>query len=126
MAKRLGAKIIHVSPGYLSTAQARAREYSREVGARLAPFGIDTPAAIEAIGAAARSIGIHPNEVWCAAVSGVLARGLAKAWPKANRHVVQVGRTQKLGSIARAEKPQVGCFSGTLRGRRCFETRVAA
>jgi hypothetical protein len=30
--------------------------------------------------------------VWCAAGSGVLARGLAQAWPNASRHVVQVGR----------------------------------
>lgn len=48
MAKRLGATIMQVSPGYLSTVQARAREYSRQVGARLAPFGIDVPEAIEA------------------------------------------------------------------------------
>ena len=36
--------------------------------------------------------GLEPEEVWCAAGSGVLARGLALAWPKARRHVVQVGR----------------------------------
>jgi hypothetical protein len=93
MAKRLGAKIVQVSPGYLSAVQARAREYSREVGARLAPFGVDTPEAIESIAAAARSISVQPDEVWCASGSGVLARGLARAWPKAKRHVVQVGRT---------------------------------
>lgn len=34
----------------------------------------------------------EPEEVWCAAGSGVLARGLAAAWPKARRHVVQIGR----------------------------------
>lgn len=93
MAKRLGAKIMQVSPGYLSTVQARAREYSRQVGARLAPFGVDMPEAIAAIAAAARSVGIEPDEVWCASGSGVLARGLATAWPSARRHVVQVGRT---------------------------------
>ena len=92
MAKRLGAKIMQVSPGYLSTVQARARDYCRQVGARLAPFGVDTPEAIAAIAAAARSIGIEPDEVWCASGSGVLARGLATAWPNARRHVVQVGR----------------------------------
>jgi hypothetical protein len=47
---------------------ARAREYSREVGASLAPFGVDMPEAIEAIAAAARSIGIQPDEVWCTLV----------------------------------------------------------
>ena len=35
MAKRLGAKIMPVSPGYLSTVQARARDYSRQESARL-------------------------------------------------------------------------------------------
>jgi threonine dehydratase len=79
MAKRLGAKVMQVSPGYLSTVQARAREYSRQAGARLAPFGVDMPEAIDAIAGAARSIEIEPDEVWCASGSGVLARGLAYA-----------------------------------------------
>ena len=48
------------------------------------------------IAGAARSTGLQPDEVWCAAGSGVLARALTSAWPKARRHVVQVGRT--LGS----------------------------
>lgn len=102
MAKRLGAKIMQVSPGYLSTVQARAREYSRKAGARLAPFGVDMPEAIKAIATAARSIGIDPDEVWCASGSGVLARGLAAAWPNARRHVVQVGRTLSSNEVAGA------------------------
>jgi hypothetical protein len=92
MAKRLGAQIVQVSPGYLNVVQARAREYSHQTGALLAPFGFDIPEAIQAIAQAARSIGIDPDEVWCAGGSGVLARGLALAWPNARRHVVQVGR----------------------------------
>ena len=102
MAKRLGAKIMQVSPGYLSTVQARAREYSRQAGARLAPFGVDMPEAIETIAAAARSIDIEPDEVWCASGSGVLARALAMAWPKARRHVVQVGRKLEPDEVAGA------------------------
>jgi hypothetical protein len=50
----------------------------------------------------ARSIGIQPDEVWCAAGSGVLARGLAQAWPNASRHVVQVGRTLSPNDVAGA------------------------
>jgi Pyridoxal-phosphate dependent enzyme len=92
MAKRLGAKIMQVSPGYLSTVQARAREYCQQTGARLVPFGIDLPEAIAAIAQSAHALDIEPDEVWCAAGSGVLARGLAMAWPQARRHVVQVGR----------------------------------
>ena len=57
------------------------------------PFGADMPEAINVIAAAARATGIEPHEVWCASGSGVLARALASAWPKARRHAVQVGRT---------------------------------
>jgi hypothetical protein len=103
MAKRLGAKIMQVSPGYLSTVQARARDYSHKVGARLAPFGVDMPEAIETIAAAARSTEAEPDEVWCASGSGVLARALAAAWPKAHRHVVQVGRALHPNEVAGAE-----------------------
>jgi hypothetical protein len=92
MAKALGARVFQVSPGYLSTVQARAREYCRRSGARLAPFGMDVPGATDAIAAAARMIDASPDEVWCAGGSGVLARGLAQAWPGARLHVVAVGR----------------------------------
>lgn len=103
MAKRLGAKVYQVSPGYLSVVRARAAGYCRATGSRLAPFGVDVPDAIEAIAAAAMSIGVDPDEVWCASGSGVLARGLAKAWPGARRHVVQVGRALSTSDVAGAE-----------------------
>jgi hypothetical protein len=101
-AARLGAKIVPVAPGYLSVVQARAREYCMRTGARLVPFGVDLPFAIDAIAAAARATGIVPDEVWCAAGSGVLARGLAKAWPHARRYVVQVGRELSPEDVAGA------------------------
>ena len=91
-AARLGAKVVPVSPGYLAVVQCRARDYCRDNGATLIPFGADFPGAVEAIAAAARITGVEPDEVWCAAGSGVLARGLALAWPNARRHVVQIGR----------------------------------
>ena len=91
-AKRLGAKVLQVAPGYLSVVRARARAYCARTGALLAPFGVDMPEAIEAIAKAARASKIDPAEVWCAAGSGVLARGLARAWPEARRFAVQVGR----------------------------------
>lgn len=90
MAQRLGATVHFVSPGYLSVVQARAEEYADQTGAKLAAFGI--PGAVDAIAAAALATGLEPDEVWCAAGSGTLARGLAKSWPWADRHVVQVGR----------------------------------
>lgn len=92
MAKALGAKVYQVAPGYLSTVQARARQYCERTGAMLAPFGMDMPEALEEIAAAAQATSAEPDEVWCAAGSGVLARGLAAAWPRAMRHAVQVGR----------------------------------
>jgi len=101
-ASRLGAKIVPVAPGYLSVVQARAREYAAKHGAVLIPFGVDMPEAIDAIAAAARATGIEPDEVWCAAGSGVLARGLAKAWPNARRHIVQVGRALSPTDVAGA------------------------
>lgn len=103
MAKALGAKVLQVSPGYLTVVQARAAAYAEARGARLVPFGADMPEAIEAIAAAARSTGLKPDEVWCASGSGVLARGLAKAWPEARRHVVQVGRELNAGDVAGAQ-----------------------
>lgn len=103
MAKRLGAKVYQVEPGYLTVVQARARAYCEATGAKLAPFGIDMPEAIERIAAAARMIEQEPEEVWCACGSGVLARGLALAWPKARRHVVRVGREIFAKDVAGAE-----------------------
>ena len=102
MAKRLGAQTVRVSPGYLNVVQARAREYSHQTGALLAPFGFDTPGAIQAIAQAALSTEIQPDEVWCAGGSGVLARGLAQAWPNASRHIVQVGRPLGPNDVAGA------------------------
>ena len=101
-ASRLGAKVIPVSPGYMTVVQSRAREYCRETGAFLIPFGVDFPEAIATIAEAARATGLDPDEVWCASGSGVLARGLAIAWPKARRHVVQVGRELSLRDVAGA------------------------
>jgi threonine dehydratase len=101
-AARLGAKVVPVSPGYLTVVQSRAREYCLNTGAFLIPFGADCPEAVEIIAAAARMTGQHPDEVWCAAGSGVLARGLALAWPKARRHVVQIGRELSPKDVAGA------------------------
>lgn len=100
--KRLGARMMQVTPGYLTVVQARARIYCERTGATMAPFGIDTPEAIETIANAARSLNATPDEVWCAAGSGVLARGLALAWPDARRHVVEVGRALNPAEVAGA------------------------
>ena len=95
--------MISVEPGYLSVVHARAREYCARTGARLVPFGVDMPEAIETIAAAGRATGLEPDEVWCSAGSGVLARALAKAWPNARRRVVQVGRELSSQDVSGAE-----------------------
>lgn len=102
MAKRLGATIVQVAPGYLSVVHARAEAYCKASGALLAPFGMEVSEAGKAIIGAALALGIEPDEVWCASGSGVLARSLAQAWPRARRHVVQVGRELKPEEVAGA------------------------
>ena len=102
LAKKFGATVYQVSPGYLTVVQKRARDYCAATGAMLAPFGVDLPEAIDAIASAAARTGIEPDEVWCASGSGVLARGLAKAFPSARRHVVQVGRELSPEDVAGA------------------------
>lgn len=102
LTKALGASVVQVSPGYLSVVQARAKAYCEASGARLAPFGMDLPEAVDDISEAARSTGIAPDEVWCASGSGTLARALAAAWPRARRHVVQVGRALEPKDVAGA------------------------
>lgn len=91
-AARLGAKIVPVAPGYLSVVRHRAKEYCRKTGAFHIPFGAEIDGAVAAIAEAARATGLAPDEVWCAAGSGVLARGLAAGFPKARLRAVQVGR----------------------------------
>ena len=111
--KALGGTVVQVSPGYLSVVKARAKAYAAASGARLLPWGV--PAAVDAIAAAA-SLLKAPDEVWCAGGSGTLARALAKAWPEARRHVVQVGHKLESGDVSGAvvhvyDRP----FSGVAR-----------
>lgn len=91
-AKRLGAKIVQIDPGYLVVVQSRAKQYCEATGAKLAPFGMDLPEAVETIAEAARSLDEKPDHVWCSGGSGVLGNALRRAWPDAQVHVVMVGR----------------------------------
>lgn len=102
LAKSFGATVYQVKCGYLNVVQKRARDYCDATGAHMAPFGMNTPAALEAIASAARSTGFEPAEVWSAGGSGVLTRALALAFPNAKRHVVQVGRDLSAADVAGA------------------------
>jgi len=120
-AKRVGAKVMQVPHGYLNVVQARAREYCKRTGAKLAPFGVNMPEAIETIAAAAKATGLEPDEVWCASGSGVLARSLAMAWPNARRHVVEVGRALSASEVAGATIYKAGMpFSKALKEKPPF------
>lgn len=101
-AKAAGAKIFQVNPGYLNNVRAKAQLYCQSNGAFMAPFGMDTDPFIEAVAQCARTIDFDPDEVWCAAGSGVLARGLRMAFPRARRFVVQIGRTVNPDEIGNA------------------------
>lgn len=101
-AKRLGAKVMQVEPGYLTVVRARAKAYCAQTGAYMAPFGMESQRFIGAIAAAARRIDFTPDEVWCAAGSGVLARGLAAAFPHARRFAVRIGREVTKGEVGDA------------------------
>lgn len=102
-AKRVGATVWQVKPGYLTVVQARARLYCANTGAFNLPFGADMAEATSIIASAATSLDIKPDEVWCAAGSGVLMRGLARAWPHAERHAVQIGRKLSASDVANAQ-----------------------
>lgn len=88
-----GANVFQVSCGYMSVVKKRAQDYCRETGAKLLPFGLDDPRFIAELSAvAARSLrGREPQEIWCAAGSGVLCRALERAFPKASVNAVRVG-----------------------------------
>jgi hypothetical protein len=99
-AEQFGAKIVEVSPGYLSVVASRARDYCRSRGAVLLPFGLDTPAFIGGLAAFARSLPVAPAEVWTVAGSGVLTRALQQAWPWARFHAVRIGAEPNAGTAS--------------------------
>lgn len=96
LSAELGAEIIQVKMGYLTNVQAKARTYAnsrrflRNHRVVNLEFGFGSDWVIHGIAAAARHIPT-PKQLWCAAGSGTLARGLALAWPDVPRFVVQCG-----------------------------------
>lgn len=92
-ALELGAKIEQVGTGFMAVCESRARAYCEATGALLLPCGLDIPEAIDGVAEVARSIDIpSPDEVWSVVSSGVLSRGLQRAWPEAKFFGVQTGK----------------------------------
>lgn len=89
-----GARIVPVSPGYMTNVQAKARAYCELTGAKFLPLGFDLPEANEPflrhIETVRRRVG-DIDEVWCATGSGMLARTLARGFPSSSIHAVPVG-----------------------------------
>jgi hypothetical protein len=96
LSQQIGANIVEVKMGFLNNIQAKAKIYTQEQNllrrrrVRNIEFGLGSNYVIEAIAATARQIP-RPEQLWCAAGSGTLARGLARAWPDVPRFVVQIG-----------------------------------
>lgn len=91
-AASVGARIVQVPYGYLSTVQRRASDYCAATGATLMPFGLDDPLFGDLLARSIADENLGPfDSVWCAAGSGTLARALARVWPGAAVHAVAVG-----------------------------------
>lgn len=105
-ALRAGAKIVQVPAGYLTNVQAKARRYCEATGAFLLPFGLEVAEAFTAIAQraaiVAKTIG-RLDEVWSAAGSGVLTRGLQQGLDAKRFVAVQVGRELSHREVANAE-----------------------
>lgn len=107
LSKKLGANVVEITPGYLSVVQKRAEQYtfaSRMKGNKVdnLKFGLDSVNAVHAIYCAASLIP-QPTELWFAAGSGTLARGLAKAWPNVRRCAVMVGHKLSRSEVGGAD-----------------------
>lgn len=97
-----GARYEWCSPGYMTVVQKRARDYaaSRGAGALFLPLGFDTskaePAFCEFLERFRKSLGKNePDEVWCAAGSGMLARCLGQVFLNSRVLAVAVGLASK-------------------------------
>ena len=96
-AMRAEANVVMIPYGYLSNVQSKAKRYAEERGARLLPFGFDTPEFGERLTALAKSLPICPSEVWSVAGSGTLTRALQAAWPSARFYAIRVGANADTG-----------------------------
>jgi hypothetical protein len=103
---KAGAKIVQVPHGYLKNVQSKARSYCNATGAFLLPFGLEVAEAFEAIAKRARmvvKITGQLDEVWSAAGSGVLTRGLQQGIDARRFFAVQVGRELRPDNVGRAK-----------------------
>jgi len=92
--EELGSDIQLVKMGYQSVLEKRARDYvsENEVDRIKIPFGFDDELMVDSVCEVASSLNIEsPPQIWSSISSGVLSRGLQKAFPKSKVFGVQVG-----------------------------------
>lgn len=100
----LGANIVEVPMGFLTHLQYASKKYVEETpDSQLLPFGLDHPMIIDEIARIASRLPVQPKEVWTCISSGVLSRGLQKAWPEAKVYGVKVGHGTTDRERGRAE-----------------------
>lgn len=105
-AAQVGAEIVEVSPGYLSVTQKRAKDIASATGAHLLEFGAESEEALALIHLAGVSVAQQLGgitDVWSACGSGVLSRGLQRAFPDAEFHGLAVGHALDDSQRGRAE-----------------------
>jgi hypothetical protein len=89
-----GTDLHLVEHGYMNVVQKRARDYAQQAGALFLPLGFDTQSAVapfqSMLGTFSNEIG-QPDEIWCAAGSGMLAKNLSVAFPNSEIKAVAVG-----------------------------------
>jgi hypothetical protein len=89
-----GAHLQLVPHGYMNVVQKRARDYAQQTGALFLPLGFDTQSAVAPLQAMLETLNKQigqPDEIWCAAGSGMLAKNLAVAFPNSQIKAVAVG-----------------------------------
>jgi hypothetical protein len=99
-AKEAGAVVYQVPYGYLSNCQSKARDFAAAHNAQLLNFGADYPAAINSIAERMQAVTAwlkkEPDEIFCAAGSGTLLKGIIQGTANAVIYAVQVGADLKL------------------------------
>lgn len=91
-----GLRVVFVPAGRIQVVQARAREYCAMTGGRFIELGLKLPGMEDALFRLAASLPVEPEQAWVTAGSGTLARAMARAWPSADLHAVQVGMAPHL------------------------------
>lgn len=95
-AKKLGAKIKEVYPGYLSVVEKRAKDYcDKRKNCLLLDFGAQTRENIDLIAKRCRQVlakmKTKPDEIWVAVGSGTIVQGILQAVKEFDKNIKVIG-----------------------------------